>query len=137
MSSSGCCHPGDLISNEKEVSPSFWQSVRRDLILKKYLSQVKTWCEDGQKNSLAADILALTIVFICCILRSGLHEIPSIIRTFPYGLENNHACKWISVLLFFLNIWNRFVPGVRIWECNIYISVAGKLIYMLKTFRLD
>ena len=30
-----------------------------------------------------------------CTLRSGLHEIPTMIRTFPHGLENNHACKWI------------------------------------------
>ena len=29
-------------------------------------------------------------------LRSGLHEIPKMIRTFPPWLENNHACKWIS-----------------------------------------
>ena len=33
---------------------------------------------------------------ICCTLRSGLHEIPTMIRTFPCGLENTHACKWIS-----------------------------------------
>ena len=33
---------------------------------------------------------------LCCTLRSGLHEISTMIRTFPCGLENNHACKWIS-----------------------------------------
>ena len=33
---------------------------------------------------------------LSCTLRSGLHEIPTIIRTFPHGLENNHACKWTS-----------------------------------------
>ena len=33
---------------------------------------------------------------ICCTLRSGLHEISTMIRTFPHGLENNHTCKWIS-----------------------------------------
>ena len=33
---------------------------------------------------------------ICCTLRSGLHEIPTIMKTFPHGLENNHSCKWIS-----------------------------------------
>ena len=33
---------------------------------------------------------------ICCTLRSGLHEIPSMNRTFLCGLENSHACKWIS-----------------------------------------
>ena len=33
---------------------------------------------------------------ICCTLRSGLHEIPTMIRTFPRGWENNHAWKWIS-----------------------------------------
>ena len=27
-------------------------------------------------------------------LRFGLHEIPTMIRTFPQGLENNHECKW-------------------------------------------
>ena len=35
-------------------------------------------------------------VQLCCTLRSGLHEISTMIRTFPHGLENNHACKWIS-----------------------------------------
>ena len=33
---------------------------------------------------------------IRCTLRSGLHEIPTMLRTFPCGLEHNHACKWIS-----------------------------------------
>ena len=32
----------------------------------------------------------------CCTLRSGLHEIPKMIRTFSHGLENNHASKWVS-----------------------------------------
>jgi hypothetical protein len=36
------------------------------------------------------------IIALCCTLRSGLHEIPTVIRTFPHGLENNHACKWFS-----------------------------------------
>ena len=31
---------------------------------------------------------------ICCTLRSGLHEIPTVIRTFSHGLKNNHAYKW-------------------------------------------
>ena len=35
-------------------------------------------------------------IYICYTLRSELHEIPTIIRTFPCGLENNHACKRIS-----------------------------------------
>ena len=34
--------------------------------------------------------------YICCTLRSGFYEIPTMIRTFPHGLENNHACKWTS-----------------------------------------
>ena len=33
---------------------------------------------------------------LCYPLRSGLHEIPTMIRTFPHGFENNHACKWFS-----------------------------------------
>ena len=33
---------------------------------------------------------------ICCSLRSRLHEIPTMIRTIPHGLEDNHACKWLS-----------------------------------------
>ena len=33
---------------------------------------------------------------LCCTLRSGLYEIPTMIRTFPCGFEDNHACKWIS-----------------------------------------
>ena len=39
---------------------------------------------------------AFPYLHICCTLRSGLHEIPTMIRTFPHGFENNHACKWIS-----------------------------------------
>ena len=35
-------------------------------------------------------------IYLRCTLRSGLHGIPTMIRTFPHGLENNHACKWIS-----------------------------------------
>ena len=35
-------------------------------------------------------------IYICCTLRSGLHEIPTMIRTFPHGLESNHLCKWNS-----------------------------------------
>ena len=35
-------------------------------------------------------------IYMCCNLRSGLHDIPKMIRTFPHGLENIHACKWIS-----------------------------------------
>ena len=31
-----------------------------------------------------------------CTIRSGLHEIPTMIMTFPFGLKNNHACKQIS-----------------------------------------
>ena len=34
--------------------------------------------------------------YISCTLRSGLHEIPTMIRAFSDGLENNQACKWIS-----------------------------------------
>ena len=34
--------------------------------------------------------------YIGCTLRSRLNEIPTMIRTFPRRLENNHACKWIS-----------------------------------------
>ena len=33
---------------------------------------------------------------ISCTLRYGLHDIPKVIRTFPRGLENNHAFKLIS-----------------------------------------
>ena len=39
--------------------------------------------------------LALISNSICCTLRSGLHEIPTMM-TFPHGLKNNHACKWTS-----------------------------------------
>ena len=31
-----------------------------------------------------------------CTLKSGLHKTPTLIRTFPLGLENKHACKWTS-----------------------------------------
>ena len=36
------------------------------------------------------------VLCVCCTLRSWLYEIPTMIMTFPHGLENNHACKWIS-----------------------------------------
>ena len=76
---------------------------------------------------------------LCFTLRSGLHEIPTMIRTFPRGLENSHACKWNSDnfpgithwkivsnpfacmvvlqsmgegLFFFLKVWDRFVPQI-------------------------
>ena len=32
---------------------------------------------------------------ISCTLRSGQHKIPTMIRTFPHGLDNNHTCKLI------------------------------------------
>ena len=35
-----------------------------------------------------------SLVCISCTLRSQLHEIYTMIRTFPHGSENNHACKW-------------------------------------------
>ena len=38
----------------------------------------------------------LFLVCWCCTLRSGLHDYPTMIRTFPHGLEKSHACKWIS-----------------------------------------
>ena len=33
-------------------------------------------------------------LWLSCTVRSGLHEIPTMIRTYPHGLENKHACKW-------------------------------------------
>ena len=33
---------------------------------------------------------------VSCTLRSGLHEIPAMIRNFPRGLAKNHACNSIS-----------------------------------------
>ena len=41
-------------------------------------------------------VVQLNLYFKCCTLRSGLHEIPLMIKTFPHGFEDNHACKWIS-----------------------------------------
>ena len=46
-------------------------------------------------------------ICLCCTLRSGLHVIPTMVRTFPCGLENIHASKWISD--------------------NTYVSIPGKL----------
>ena len=34
--------------------------------------------------------------YIRCTLRSGLHEILTMNRTYPHGLENKHGYKWIS-----------------------------------------
>ena len=42
------------------------------------------------------DISNKPVIWCGCTLRSGLHEIPTEIRIFPHGLENNHECKWIS-----------------------------------------
>ena len=33
---------------------------------------------------------------VSCTLSFSIHEIPTMIGTLPCGLENNHACKWIS-----------------------------------------
>ena len=38
----------------------------------------------------------MEVHYIGCTLRSGLHEITTMIRTYPHGLENNHACKRTS-----------------------------------------
>ena len=48
--------------------------------------------------------------FICCTLRSGLHEIPAMIRTSPNGLENNHAWKW-TFWQFSRNAYICTIPG--------------------------
>ena len=40
--------------------------------------------------------ILMRVICIGCTLRSILHEILLMIRTFPRGLENNHACKGIS-----------------------------------------
>ena len=34
-------------------------------------------------------------IIICGTLRSGLHGIPKMIRTFQHEFENNHECKWV------------------------------------------
>ena len=36
-----------------------------------------------------------SVTCLGCTLRSGLREIPTMIRTSPHGLENNHACQWV------------------------------------------
>ena len=40
--------------------------------------------------------ISFDALYVCCTLRSGLHEIPTVIRTYPRGFENNHTCKWTS-----------------------------------------
>ena len=36
------------------------------------------------------------LLHLGCTVRLGLHEIHTMVRTFPCGLENSHAFKWIS-----------------------------------------
>ena len=52
----------------------------------------------------------LYVQLISCTLRSGLHEIPTMIRTFPHGLENNHACIRAPDI-FFRNAYIYTIPG--------------------------
>ena len=68
---------------------------------------------------------------ICCTLRSGLHEIPIIITTYPNGLENNHACKWIPdnfprmlTYILFLEIL------LHAW---LFLNPRGKVLFLLKS----
>ena len=49
-----------------------------------------------QRNLLCSPRRIAWEVDICCTLRSGLHKIPTMIKTFPHRLENNHAYKWTS-----------------------------------------
>ena len=45
---------------------------------------------------LICELILFYLLYLRSTLRSGLHEIPTTIRTFPHGLVNNHLCKWIS-----------------------------------------
>ena len=59
---------------------------------------VRVGKEDGRGRNLS------------CTLRSGLHEIPTKIRTFPHRLENNHSCKWTS------DKFPGMITYVLVWE---------------------
>ena len=58
----------------------------------------------------------------CCTLRSGLHEVSTMIRTFPHGLENTHACKWISDnfpgMLIYVLFLEKFLKFICIHGCS-------------------
>ena len=58
------------------------------------------------------------ITIISCTLRSGLHEILTMIKTFPHRLENNHAFKLTSDMC----------PGMVI--CVLFLESCQKIIYM-------
>ena len=68
---------------------------------------------------------------IGCTLRSGLHEIPTTIRTFAHKLEKSHACKWIS-----RNADVCIIPG-KLYKIHLYVwlffSPCGKVPFLLKS----
>ena len=73
-------------------------------------------------------------ICICCTLRSGLHEIPTMIRTFPHELENNHACKWIFEnfprILTYIYSWKIvLIP----FACMVVLHSMWKVIFLLKS----
>ena len=57
---------------------------------------------------------------VSCTLRSGLHEIPKMIRTFPHGLENNRAFKWT-----FDNFPGMLTPVLFLENCQKTIFMQG------------
>ena len=82
---------------DREYPKSFWSWKK----LKTYFF-IQSWfcpffCEKVNFLTAPAQSCRRCSQFdIGCTLRTGLHEIPALIRTCPHGLENIHASKWIS-----------------------------------------
>ena len=77
--------------------------------------------------------LTIGVKLMGCTLRTEIHEILTLIRTFPHGLENKHACKWTS---------DSF-PGMLTYElflenCQKTICMQGySIIHVDMSFRVS
>ena len=62
-------------------------------------------------------VLDTLTALVGCTLRSGLHEIPTMIRIFPHGLQNNHACKWTSDSFIGIHMYVLFLENFQKTIC--------------------
>ena len=78
-------------------------------------------------------------IYICCTLRSGLHKISTMIRAFPHGLENNHACKWISDnfprMLTYILFLENCLKSICLHDCSpIHVELSFFFLKVLDRF---
>ena len=73
--------------------------------------------------------------WLCCTLRSGLHKLPTMIRTFPHGLENDHECKWTydnfpGMLIYVLFLENCQKTILHAW---LFSNTCGQVLESIKS----